>query len=447
MQRPSLFMYIQNETLSDNILRLEPVKNFSVMTDNVQKHWIDTLEKHQPNLAIIELSEFTQDDYQRLKTTTAFHSIEIIFISPGTPNPNIDNLMGMNAIFHYRQPVDMSVLSETLNEISIYYQSLNSIGQSISSSNLDQYGLLVGSSASMHTLYRLIRRVAKTDANVLVIGESGSGKELVAQTIHLASERNQQPFIAINCGAIAPELIDSELFGHEKGAFTGANKAHNGVFEQADGGTLFLDEITEMPLEHQVKLLRVLECGEYRPVGSQNTKYADVRVIAATNRDPQVAIEEQFLREDLYFRLSHFPIHVPPLRERGNDIVGLAKHFISHRNANEEQVKTILESAINKIALYDWPGNVRELKHCIERAFILADDVIKDEHLIFDTPPLETGSTTAHSVPTGVPLEELEKAAIMQTLEDREGNKTETAQDLGISVKTLYNKLDKYQSN
>lgn len=200
-----------------------------------------------------------------------------------------------------------------------------------------------------------------------------------------------------------------------------------------------------MPLEHQVKLLRVLETGEYRPVGSNTLCIANTRIIAATNRDPQVAIEEQFLREDLYFRLAHFPINIPPLRERGSDIVGLAKHFIAHRNANEAAPKAILASALEKIAAHTWPGNVRELKHCIERAFILADDTIKDEHLIFDTPPLETGSTLEERVPAGVALEEIEKAAIMNTLEENEGNKKETAEDLGISVKTLYNKLDKYQ--
>ncbi|MGO3799759.1 MAG: sigma 54-interacting transcriptional regulator, partial [Vibrio casei] len=217
-----------------------------------------------------------------------------------------------------------------------------------------------------------------------------------------------------------------------------------GVFKQAEGGTLFLDEITEMPIEHQVKLLRVLETGEYRPVGSNSVNMANTRIIAATNRDPQVAIEEQYLREDLYFRLAHFPIQVPPLRERDGDIVSLAKHFIAHRNANETASKTILNSAIKKIAAHNWPGNVRELKHSIERAFILADDIIKEEHLIFDTPPLETGTTMEEMIPAGVPLEEIEKAAIINTLEENLGNKTETAQDLGISVKTLYNKLDKY---
>ncbi|MDF5356342.1 sigma-54 factor interaction domain-containing protein, partial [Vibrio parahaemolyticus] len=172
-------------------------------------------------------------------------------------------LMNLGAIFHYRKPVDIAILTDTLSEVSQYYQHKQDQGRKVSTSDLDQFGLLVGSSSPMHQLYRMIRRVAKTEANVLIVGESGSGKELVAQTIHLASERKKQPFRAINCGAISSELVDSELFGHEKGAFTGANKTHQGVFKQAEGGTLFLDEITEMPIEHQVKLLRVLETGEY----------------------------------------------------------------------------------------------------------------------------------------------------------------------------------------
>ncbi|MCG9680078.1 sigma-54 dependent transcriptional regulator, partial [Vibrio sp. Isolate24] len=355
-------------------------------------------------------------------------------------------MMKSGAIFHYRKPVDIQILADTLADFSQYFLEKQEEGKKISTSDLDQFGMLVGSSRPMHNLYRTLRRVAKTEANVLIIGESGAGKELVAQTIHLASDRKEQPFIAINCGAISPELVDSELFGHEKGAFTGANRTHQGVFKQAEGGTLFLDEVTEMPLEHQVKLLRVLETGEYRPVGSNTLCIANTRIIAATNRDPQVAIEEQFLREDLYFRLAHFPINIPPLRERGSDIVGLAKHFIAYRNANEAAPKAITASALEKIAAHTWPGNVRELKHCVERAFILADDTIKDEHLIFDTPPLETGTTLEERVPAGVTLEEIEKAAIINTLEENEGNKKETAEDLGISIKTLYNKLDKYQS-
>ncbi|MEZ8227432.1 MULTISPECIES: sigma-54 interaction domain-containing protein [Vibrio] len=445
MSLPTLFIELKDELLRSQINSLDELSSFEIIQSTMDVHWIDKLQQLQPDTAIVEVSRFTTDDFKSLSSATGLDKMDLIIISTGTPNKNLDMMMNHGAIFHYRKPVDMQILEDTLADFSQYFLQKQEEGRKVSTSDLDQFGMLVGSSKPMHKLYRTLRRVAKTDTNVLIVGESGAGKELVAQTIHLASDRKNQPFIAINCGAISPELVDSELFGHEKGAFTGANRTHQGVFRQAEGGTLFLDEITEMPLEHQVKLLRVLETGEYRPVGSNATSIANTRVIAATNRDPQVAIEEQFLREDLYFRLAHFPIHVPPLRERGDDIVGLAKHFIAHRNANETTAKTIFTSALQKISAHAWPGNVRELKHCIERAFILADETIKDEHLIFDTPPLETGTTVEDMVPAGVSLEKIEKAAIINTLEENEGNKKETAQDLGISIKTLYNKLDKYQ--
>ncbi|NOI36003.1 sigma-54-dependent Fis family transcriptional regulator [Vibrio cyclitrophicus] len=445
MSLPTLFIELKDELLRSKINSLDELSSFEIIQSTMDVHWIDKLQQLQPDTAIVEVSRFTNDDFKSLSSATGLDEMDLIIISTGTPNKNLDMMMNHGAIFHYRKPVDMQILEDTLADFSQYFLQKQEEGRKVSTSDLDQFGMLVGSSKPMHKLYRTLRRVAKTDTNVLIVGESGAGKELVAQTIHLASDRKNQPFIAINCGAISPELVDSELFGHEKGAFTGANRTHQGVFRQAEGGTLFLDEITEMPLEHQVKLLRVLETGEYRPVGSNATSIANTRVIAATNRDPQVAIEEQFLREDLYFRLAHFPIHVPPLRERGDDIVGLAKHFIAHRNANETTAKTIFTSALQKISAHAWPGNVRELKHCIERAFILADEAIKDEHLIFDTPPLETGTTVEDMVPAGVSLEKIEKAAIINTLEENEGNKKETAQDLGISIKTLYNKLDKYQ--
>ncbi|MCW4444509.1 sigma-54 dependent transcriptional regulator [Vibrio splendidus] len=445
MSLPTLFIELKDELLRPQINSLDELSSFEIIQSTMDVHWIDKLQQLQPDTAIVEVSRFTTDDFKSLSSATGLDKMDLIIISTGTPNKNLDMMMNHGAIFHYRKPVDMQILEDTLADFSQYFLQKQEEGRKVSTSDLDQFGMLVGSSKPMHKLYRTLRRVAKTDTNVLIVGESGAGKELVAQTIHLASDRKNQPFIAINCGAISPELVDSELFGHEKGAFTGANRTHQGVFRQAEGGTLFLDEITEMPLEHQVKLLRVLETGEYRPVGSNATSIANTRVIAATNRDPQVAIEEQFLREDLYFRLAHFPIHVPPLRERGDDIVGLAKHFIAHRNANETTAKTIFTSTLQKISAHAWPGNVRELKHCIERAFILADETIKDEHLIFDTPPLETGTTVEDMVPAGVSLEKIEKAAIINTLEENEGNKKETAQDLGISIKTLYNKLDKYQ--
>jgi DNA-binding NtrC family response regulator len=445
MSLPTLFIELKDKSLLTQISSLNELSNFDVIQNEVQEHWITKLQQHKPHAAIVEVSGFSRDDFDKLANSPELDEIDLVIISSGDPNENLDMMMNHGAIFHFRTPIDTEVLEETLADFSHFFRQKQEEGDRVATSDLDQFGMLVGSSKPMHSLYRTLRRVARTEANILIVGESGAGKELVAQTIHLASNRKNHPFVAINCGAISPELVDSELFGHEKGAFTGANRHHQGVFKQAEGGTLFLDEITEMPLEHQVKLLRVLETGEYRPVGSNALSIANTRIVAATNRDPKVAIEEQFLREDLFFRLAHFPINVPPLRERGDDIVGLAKHFIAHRNANETAAKTILNSSLKKIAAHNWPGNVRELKHCIERAFILADDTIKDEHLIFDTPPLETGTTLEEMVPAGVTLEKIEKAAIINTLEENEGNKKETAEDLGISIKTLYNKLEKYQ--
>lgn len=447
MKHPQLLVDIKTNSLLEQFNNLDALKAFDIVPLQGDTDWIEALAQSQPYATIIEVDQFDAHDYQRFIDCEAIQDIEFIFLSNGEPNQDFDQLMCANGFFHYRTPIDLAMLEHSLADISFSFETMQAEGEVISSSSLDQYGLLAGSSKPMHQLYRIIRRVAKTDANVLIVGESGSGKELVAQTIHLVSNRASQPFIAINCGALSPELIESELFGHDKGSFTGANKTHIGFFEQAAGGTLFLDEITEMPIENQVKLLRVLETGEYRPVGSKHVKHADVRVISATNRDPGEATEQQFLREDLYFRLAQFPIKVPPLRDRKGDIIGLTKHFIAHKNANENQSKTILDAALNKIAAHAWPGNVRELKNCLDRAFILANEVIQEEHLVFETSMTPASSEFEDILSSGAPLEAIEKAVIIKTLEDNEGNKTETAQELGISVKTLYNKLDRYESH
>ncbi|WP_020410122.1 sigma-54 interaction domain-containing protein [Hahella ganghwensis] len=393
------------------------------------------------DVAIIEVTDFDEGDHLKLLDTNLATEIDFIFISDGEPNPSLDKTMLRCAGYHYRQPVDLERVNETLLDIHEYMADSKSHAEPCVTSDLDQFGLLVGSSGTMRKLYRSIRRVAQTEANIFIEGESGSGKELAAHTLHLASPRADKPFIAINCGALSPELIDSELFGHRKGAFTGAHRDHRGVFEQAAEGTLFLDEVTEMPLDHQVKLLRVLETGEFRPVGDSSTKLADVRVIAATNRNPLQAIADDVFREDLYFRLAHFPLKIPPLRHREDDIVGLANHFLAYRNAQEEQHKSLSPEALELIRRHPWPGNVRELKHAIERAYILADDRLLPEHLSLEA----ATDANASDIPFGVPLEEIEKTAILKTLEQTDGNKTECAQLLGISVKTLYNKLEKYQ--
>ncbi|MFP6559850.1 sigma-54 interaction domain-containing protein [Paraburkholderia sp. B3] len=310
---------------------------------------------------------------------------------------------------------------------------------------LQSYGLLYGSSEVMQDLYAQIERVAVTDATALIVGESGTGKELVARTIHERGARRDGPFIAVNCGAIPDELIEAELFGHEKGSFTGAVQARDGHFEHARGGTLFLDEITEMSLLHQVKLLRALETGEYLPVGGSGAIRGDVRIIAATNRDPIVAVKEGCLREDLMYRLAVFPLRTPPLRERERDRELLAQHFLAELNEQERTQKTFSKRALDAVRNWSWPGNVRELKNAVYRAFILAEKVVEITHpqlVPRVKKPVTLGD--AMSVWIGTPLADAQKQIILGTLKYCGGDKRLAARTLGVSLKTLYNRLGSY---
>jgi DNA-binding NtrC family response regulator len=308
---------------------------------------------------------------------------------------------------------------------------------------LGRFGGLYGGSQAMQDVYRRIDKVAPTSATVLIVGESGSGKEVVARTIHDRSERSKGAFIAVNCGAIPGNLIEAELFGYEKGAFTGAARMHRGCFERAEGGTLFLDEVTEMAPEMQVRLLRVLETGRFTRVGGEEELRARVRVIAATNRDPRQAVNEGHLREDLMYRLAVFPIALPPLRDREGDAELLAEHFLAELNESEGTAKEFSRQSIATIRAHRWPGNVRELKNAVQRAFILADDEIE-----LDFAGLECAAPSGNClrIPIGTPLAEIERKAIYATLDLCEGNKRRCASMLGVSLKTLYNRLAEYQA-
>ncbi|NLP61817.1 sigma-54 interaction domain-containing protein [Paraburkholderia sacchari] len=310
---------------------------------------------------------------------------------------------------------------------------------------LQSYGLLYGSSAIMRELYGQIERVALTDATALIVGESGTGKELVARTIHAQSTRRDGPFIAVNCGAIPDDLIEAELFGHEKGSFTGAVQARDGHFEHARGGTLFLDEVTEMSLLHQVKLLRALETGEYYPVGSNEAIRGDVRIIAATNRDPVTAVKENALREDLMYRLAVFPLRAPPLRERERDRELLAQLFLTELNEESGTQKVFSKRALETVRNWSWPGNVRELKNAVYRAFILAEKTVEIAHpqlVPRVKKPVTQGD--AMSVWIGTPLADAQKQIILGTLKYCGGDKRLAARTLGVSLKTLYNRLGSY---
>jgi len=298
----------------------------------------------------------------------------------------------------------------------------------------------------MQQLYEQIDKVANTNASVLIIGESGTGKELIAKTIHEKSIRREQAFIPVNCGAIPDKLIEAELFGHEKGSFTGAVHQHIGYFEHASGGTILLDEITEMAPDMQVRLLRVLETGSFHRVGGTDPIYVDLRVIAATNRDPQAAVKEVRFREDLLYRLAVFPIRVPPLRERKGDVELLAQRFLDQLNKAAGTDKQLSRRALETIRSYLWPGNVRELKNAVHRAFIMTEKVLDIVNPSatprFRKPALREGYL---NVWVGTPLADAQREIILATLAHFHGDKRRTARALGVSLKTLYNRLELYQ--
>jgi DNA-binding NtrC family response regulator len=312
-------------------------------------------------------------------------------------------------------------------------------------------GSLLGASPAMQQVFRLIERVGPTEASVLLTGESGSGKELAAQSIHECSARRDGPFVAINCGAIPAGLIEAELFGYERGSFTGAVRAHAGVFERAQGGTLLLDEVTEMPLDMQTRLLRVLETRKFYRVGASTEFTSDVRVIASTNRCPLQAVQTGQLREDLLYRLAVFPVDMPPLRNRGDDVELLAEHFLGELNAQAGTQKRLSALARMMLKQHTWPGNVRELRNCIERAFILGDALLELAPLIPGTAAARdsdhVGDGERLNIRVGSRIYDMERSLIEATLNYFKGNKRRAADALGCSLKTLYNKLNGYSQS
>jgi len=309
-----------------------------------------------------------------------------------------------------------------------------------------KFGELIGQSPGMRNIYLLIAAVSENKSTVLVTGESGTGKELVARTIHRQGPWANRPFVAINCGAMSETLLDSQLFGHRRGAFTGAIADHNGVFQTASGGTLFLDEISEIPLSLQVKFLRVIQEKEVIPLGSSHPLKVDVRIIAASNRDLDDAVRKGTFREDLFYRLNVVPIHLPPLRERREDIPLLIEHFVSTFSTEYKvEPKKIAPEAMEKLNTYSWPGNIRELQNMIERMFALSRS---SEITLADLPGSITGFEEKplqfHDRAELPTLEEMERSLIVAALQKSQGNKNEAARLLAIDRQRLYRKIEKY---
>jgi two-component system response regulator AtoC len=397
-----------------------------------------------PDVALVDLYLPDGSGIDLLKDLELGNSTEVVLMTGHADVESAVQALRLGASDYLTKPLDIGRLKSILANIASVQPAPAAAEAVEEVQEGGRLGLLLGASPPMQDVYEMINRVAPTDASVFLVGESGTGKDLAAQTLHLLSRRSKAPFLPLNCGAISPTLIESELFGHERGSFTGAQRRHKGFFERAHLGTLFLDEISEMPIELQVKLLRVLETNQLMRIGGDQTVEVDVRVIAATNRDPNKAVQEGKLREDLLYRLQVFPILMPRLSERGDDIQLLADYFLGQLNERQGTGKAFSEESRERLQSHSWPGNVRELKNVVHRAFIMADQEITPRSLPREVGG-EAGSVRSLNFQVGASIEEVERRLIMATLEAHGGNKRKTAEVLGVSLKTLYNRLNTYR--
>jgi DNA-binding NtrC family response regulator len=425
-------------------------EGFTAVTAHSLRDARRQLAMREPDIVLLDLRLPDGSGMELLNEPETLANTEVVLITGHASLETSIQALRLGAADYLVKPFNIKQLQGILSRVtrpSALKAELADLRAELERSG--RFGQMYGRSAPMRHVYEQIARVAGTAVTVLITGESGSGKEVAAKTIHELSRRRKQPFLAVNCGAISPHLIESEIFGHEKGSFTGADRQHLGFFERAHGGTLFLDEVTEMPPELQVKLLRVLETNSFMRVGSTQSLEIDVRVIAATNRVPEQAVAQGKLREDLMYRLNVFPIHMPPLHERPDDIPMLAEHFLHDICKREGEVKRFNAAAIAALKGHRWPGNVRDLRNVVQRIYLMADGrEIGDEWLNFDTSaartlvPANDGSTI--TVRLGTPLADVERAVILATLRRFDNHKEKTAAALGVSLKTLYNRLKEY---
>jgi len=434
------------KTLSDFVSTI----GFEVMHCRDVESASDALETDAVELAFIDLDSDAQDHNLSLLESDKLDGTEVLVMSSEDDPLLSDRAVRLGASYYFCKPMQPEKLKSLLVDLVAEIESQRDGPPEKPPCAVDQFGLLRGSSRGMRKLYRQLRKITRSDASLLVVGESGTGKELVAHTVHLLSDRADGPFIAFNCAAIPPDIAESELFGHEKGSFSGATRRHRGYFERAAGGTLLLDEITEMAPELQVKLLRVLETRRLRRVGSEEEIGVDCRIVSAANRSPERAVAEGALREDLYYRLAQFPLKVPPLRNREGDRVGLAHYFLNELNLKHDTAVTFSSAALETIDAHDWPGNVRQLKHAVERAYILsevridADVMPQPNQGLAGTPTVDEDDVV--EVEVGTSIAEMERRLIEATLAKNNDDKKITAAELGISLKTLYNRLQDYDS-
>ncbi|HXZ80985.1 MAG TPA: sigma-54 dependent transcriptional regulator [Terriglobales bacterium] len=452
MPQEKVLIVDDEENARSGLAELLAAWGYATVTAADGMEGLELAETAKPTIILLDLQMPRMSGTELMKQLAdSPNEYKVIVVTANEEIPIVVEMMKMGAYDYLTKPVDRTRLRSVLQnasrqrdtelELEVAKRKLRDTGV---------FGSLVGSSRKMQEVFRLVEMVAPSNASVLITGESGTGKELVARTIHEQSSRRPKPFVAINCAAIPETLIESEIFGHEKGAFTGALERRVGCFELAEGGTLLLDEIGEMPIATQAKLLRVLEDRKLRRLGSKVETAVDVRVIAATNKVPEEAVARGELRNDLYYRLNVFSIHMPPLREHKEDLPELIKALLIDLNAkNGRNVAMVSESVMNLFNAYSWPGNVRELRNALERATIVCEgSLVETKHLPpgFGQMPPRAPVIEPNAVRLGVgtTVGEAERLLILKTLESTNNNKTRAADILGISLKTLHNKLKEY---
>jgi len=412
---------------------------------------IEKVRERPFDLVLMDVRMLKVSGLEALDEIKAFNpAIPVIIMTAYSSLETAVDAIKKGAYDYLTKPLDFDKLKITIKRAMehIRLKEENRILKESLGKHFDRQNI-IGQSPAMIKLLETVAQVAASEATVLINGESGTGKELIAGAIHFNSPRKDGPFVKINCAAITETLLESELFGHEKGAFTGADKRKDGRFVQAHKGSLFLDEVSEMTLAMQVKLLRVLQEREITRVGGESAVKVDARVIGATNRNLMNMIKEGSFREDLFYRLNVISLDIPPLRKRRDDIVLLVQHFLQDFAAkNRKQIKGFTPKAIDRLIRYDWPGNVRELMNAVERAVVLArTEHIDDEDLaIIQTPLGQTAESTPilGDINYNITLEDMERTAVIKTLKTSDGNKSEAARRLGITRKTLHKKLKKY---
>lgn len=448
MMIPKILIIDDEEHMCWALERAMKQEGYQVLTTTRGRHGLELIRDEAPSLVILDLKMPEMDGMEVLKQAKQLiPKLPVIMLTAHGSIETAIEAMKIGASDYLAKPFDLDELKMVIKQNLVMSQLVNEVSF-LRSELTKKYRKMIGESKEIREVTRLIDKVAGSAATVLITGESGTGKEVAAVNIHQKSPRREYPFVPVNCGALPENLLESELFGHEKGAFTGAHARKLGRFELADKGTIFLDEITEMPLSMQVKLLRVLQEKTFERVGGTETLHVDVRIIAASNRDIAAAIEKGQFREDLYYRLNVVQIHLPPLRERKEDIPLLAGHLLEKLRPTY-MINRIRDDAMQQLMNYNWPGNIRELQNVLERAAIIShsneitiDDLPRD---IQQSSPAKGGGEAVIHIPDGgISLEALEKELILKALEKSKGNQTRAAQLLGITRSALLYRIQKH---